>query len=106
MSTPGPQHRGPRKKPAAPPPKPARVKFNDRMVERLRTMAAAGHPASSIVKALQLLEPLMSITLDTVRRKAGYLGVRLKHGRHRSCRIDFEVTADVLETMRGISYAR
>ncbi len=100
-----PARRGP--KPPPPPPKqPAR--FSPMMMARLRTMAAQGHPATSIVKALQLLAPLMSITPDTVRRKAVCLGIRLRRrgaGRLPSS-IEFRLSADSLEKIRTVAYAR
>jgi hypothetical protein len=49
------------------------------MTEKLKQMAAAGHPATSIVVALtQMSPPHLPITPLPVRVKASSLGIKLK----------------------------
>jgi hypothetical protein len=72
--------------------------FTPEMVDKLRWMADAGHPAPSIARALGL-------TPVHVRRKASQLGVRLRHPAT-SHDVRFGVNADTWSALAAHAAAR
>src|SRR5258708_1947246 len=71
-------------------------RFKPEMVQKLRQMAAAGHPASSIAVALSKMSPL-PVSAESVRKKAVALGgIRLKRPATKLCsEVRFPVLGEI-----------